>query len=72
MIYFRDVAYPELVTKFNLLNKDNLIDVNNLSVESALYWKALVLFLKEEAGLAENTLEDMLPTLTAFCDYIKQ
>ena len=72
-VIFLDTPYKELVNSFEYLDANKLIPFENLSAESAMYWRVLAEFLneQEDAG-AEEYLESILPELTPYCQYVRK
>lgn len=60
---------PQEIFETIVLN-DKLIDLNQLTWESAMYWQNLVKYVKEKQ--MEDYLEQILPEVVFFCDYIQK
>ena len=77
-IIFSGVPYEELVQAFQFLDPNTrLIPKNKLSPETASYWRNLASYLYDESEVkgvsaAAIHLENMLPELTPFCNYIRE
>ena len=72
------VPYEELVQAFQFLDPNTrLIPKNKLSPETASYWRNLASYLYDESEVkgvsaAAVHLENILPELTPFCNYIRE
>ena len=77
-IIFSGVPYEELVQAFQFLDPNTrLIPKNKLSPETASYWRNLASYLYDESEVkgvsaAAVHLENILPELTPFCNYIRE
>jgi len=72
-VLFMETPYKELVNSFQYLNSNKLIPFENLSAESAMYWRVLAEYLNEQENVgAEEYLESILPELTPFCQYVRK
>lgn len=77
-VLFNGVPYEELVGAFQYLEPNTkLIPHQKLSPETATYWRNLATYLHNESevkGVASATpfLEDFMPELTQFCNYVRQ
>lgn len=59
--------------KENLLDQDKLITEDQLTVESALYWRCLVHYLSSQGTAeAEAHLDAIFPDLTVYCGYVSK
>ncbi|XP_045585282.2 condensin complex subunit 3 isoform X1 [Procambarus clarkii] len=66
---FQDVPYVDLIDNFGLAKEERIVSPSDLRPESALYWRCLAQYLRDEG--AEEALETVLPELTHFCSYVK-
>ena len=77
-VLFKDVPYEELVNAFQYIDRSTkLVPHDKLSPETATYWRNLATFLHHEAevrGIAAASpfLENLMPELTVFCNYVRQ
>ena len=68
-VLFNETAPRELVEQFQYLDTDKLIPYEKLTPETAMYWRVLTKYLRDEG--AEDCLEELLPELTPFCQYVR-
>ncbi|XP_070541488.1 condensin complex subunit 3-like [Ptychodera flava] len=66
---FKSVPAAELVQNFDLLNDQHVITDEQLSCESAMYWRCLCQYIKSLGAVQEEKLEKLLPTLSQYSDY---
>ncbi|XP_077992118.1 condensin complex subunit 3-like [Glandiceps talaboti] len=67
----KSVPCDELVQNFDLLNDKRMMDSDNLTCESALYWRCLCQYIKSLGTAEEGNLEKLVPTLSQLCDYVQ-
>ncbi|RXG72423.1 Condensin complex subunit 3 [Armadillidium vulgare] len=65
---FEDVPCGSLIENFDLLEDNKLIPFEKLNTESAFYWRCLTKHLRSEK--AEDQLDEILPDLSVFCNYL--
>ena len=68
-VLFNETAPRELVEQFQYLDTDKLVPFDKLTPETAMYWRVLTKYLRDEG--AEDCLELLLPELTPFCQYVR-
>merc|ERR1719234_2885092 len=68
-VLFNETAPRELVEQFQYLDTDKLVPFEKLTPETAMYWRVLTKYLRDEG--AEDCLELLLPELTPFCQYVR-
>ena len=68
-VLFNETAPKELVEQFQYLDTDKLVPYEKLTPETAMYWRVLTKYLRDEG--AEDCLEQLLPELTPFCQYVR-
>merc|ERR1719234_544228 len=68
-VLFNETAPRELVEQFQYLDTDKLVPYEKLTPETAMYWRVLTKYLRDEG--AEDCLEQLLPELTPFCQYVR-
>lgn len=61
----------DLVAGFTICDENNVIAYENLTPESALYWCEICQFLRNKGVDFEEHVEQLLPSLTVFCDYVE-
>ena len=77
-VIFQESAYKDLIENFGYLDPaSKLMPKSKLSPETAVYWSNLAKFLHHEAeknGVADAAtyLENVLPELTSFAQYIRE
>ena len=77
-VLFEDVPHKELVEQFCYLDPaTKLVPAAKLTPETAVYWRNLTRFMYEEVEVkgvlaAAPHLENLLPELSQFCQYIRQ
>ena len=77
-VLFDEVSHKELVENFCYLDPaTKLVPAAKLTPETAVYWKNLTRFMYDEIevkGVVDATpyLENLLPELSQFCQYIRQ
>jgi len=49
-----------------------LIDFEKLNPESAVYWSQLCEYMKTKGADGEVYLDDIMPTVVVFCDYMQE
>lgn len=59
----------DLAAGFTICNKEKVIDYENLTPESALYWAEISQFLRKNEAENEEHIDKILPSLTEFCRY---
>jgi condensin complex subunit 3 len=69
-VLFNETSPRDLVTQFQYLGPDRLVPHDKLTAETAMYWRVLAQYLREEG--AEDCLELLLPELTPFCHYVRR
>lgn len=67
-VFFKSLPVAEVVSGFSYIDERRLVPVDKLTAETALYWKTIVLHLMEQD---EDSLDDFLPELSAFCHYVR-
>lgn len=72
---FSGMPLKQVIDNFQIVDENKLVPIGDLTPESVVYWKDLVLFLRSQAenGIeeAETHLEKILPELSVFCDYMQ-
>ncbi|KAK0164610.1 hypothetical protein PV328_003221 [Microctonus aethiopoides] len=66
---FKQTNKNELFQQLPLDPEKKLIPIDKLTAENVLYWRCYVEHLHKESSV--ELLEDCLPELTKFCDYIR-
>lgn len=69
---FDKVSARGLLEDFDLLNQDLVVPIDELSCENALYWQCLVEHVHTIGDEAEALMDKLMPTASAFCDYINK
>lgn len=69
--FFDKSAVTELVNNFDILNQELTIPLEELTSESALYWRSLCSFIKAAGMQAEEHLDKILPMGTVLASYIE-
>ncbi|XP_072041085.1 condensin complex subunit 3-like [Amphiura filiformis] len=70
-VIFNKVSPAELVDNFELLNENHVIPATDLTCEGALYWHHLCAFLKTQGATGEVLIDNLVPTVSAFCEYLQ-
>ncbi|XP_015281754.1 PREDICTED: condensin complex subunit 3 [Gekko japonicus] len=60
----------DLIKKFSDLGERKVIPVEKLTVENALFWRALCEYLKSKGEEGEEFLEHLLPEPAVYADYV--
>ncbi|XP_078660150.1 condensin complex subunit 3-like [Branchiostoma floridae x Branchiostoma belcheri] len=68
---FKQTPTDELISNFDLLGESHVVPLENLTCESALYWRCLCQYVKSLGTDGEEYLDRLLPNLTALCDYVQ-
>ena len=68
-VLFQDTSARDLVEQFQYLDERRLVPYDKLTAETAMYWRVLAQYLRQEGN--EDCLEDLLPELTPFCQYVR-
>ena len=69
-VLFQEFSAKLLVENFHHLNAERLVPYENLTAEIAIYWRVLAQYLRQKEE--EECLENLLPELTPFCQYVRR
>lgn len=70
-VLFKDIPFQELVQNFQYIGEGRVVPTRKLSAETSIYWCQLALFLHTEGGGALTQLDNIIPELTEFCNYLR-
>lgn len=70
MSYFRSIPIEDTI-KSVPINQEKLISKKDLSLEAVVLWNLTVTYLHKSEDLDEY-LEQLVPELTPFCNYIER
>jgi condensin complex subunit 3 len=70
-VWLKTLNYKEITSQLPI-GEENLVNVEALTPEVALYWCTAVGFLRSEGVHAADALETIMPEMTAFGKYLKE
>ncbi|KAK6178461.1 hypothetical protein SNE40_013249 [Patella caerulea] len=69
---FKQSQVADLVANFNLLDENYLVTMSELSCESAMYWRALLMYVESLGKDFEEVLENILPNCLMYASYLRK
>lgn len=69
-VWFKTLNYKEIISHLEM-GAENLLSIEALKPEAALYWRTAISFLRNEGVHASDALDTIMPEMTAFGKYLK-
>ncbi|KAI0235791.1 Condensin complex subunit 3 [Lamellibrachia satsuma] len=69
---FKKAPVTDLLNNFDLLTDEHVVSLDALTAEKVFYWRCLCVYVNSLGTQAEQYFEQLLPNVTAFCQYINK